>query len=612
MSTAQRALPLPPLPDEAPVEVMQPRSRRWPTWLAAVALTMVIGGEGALALHHDAARAGFPAETHHDGYTDVGVMARLMQGWVPAGQPCEAYNCEAGFDTPGGPARWSWLTGQGAYYDNRNPLYAAPAAAFASMLPGWAPAPSLGPRLWMALLLAGVFELGRMARGAWTGVLAATLAAGTPGVFALGMMHQDHVPLAALGTALGIALLRTEGFARLRWSAAAAALSVLALRTAENASGAILVGLVGLAPALIAVWTARDGVRKHPESAWARGTGLALVAGTALAIAVVEGRHSGPVSPRGYLFTAVTFEDQITWFEDMAWIPVRKLGYLEEMARNLVRLPMLVPLLLGLLNTVRADARHRLAIAGMHLVPLLWLSFTLRKGSWYLVPALPALAVAGAVGLASLRRAWLRVALCGLAVLTAVWVRVGAEVEPDGLRRALLERSIGTAAEGVLAALNPGNIMDGKRLVATEPANPRQGQAAQQVAELADRLATPEYPVTRVLVLSSNPTLARGTCWLVELHTRAATCFTPIAFVGTPPDATLDADRYDLVVWSEADGLQPLVLAASEPLPPLLEREVGKLYPDQQARIRPLLDALHTRAWTAETLAAGPVLRRAR
>jgi hypothetical protein len=574
-------------------------------------LMLLILGEAGLSWMHESSRLWYPPETHHDGFMKPILFERELQGWKPVEKECVPGNCYAGYaDPPQGapPSLWErsrWIWDSGPSYINAYPLFVLPSAVAIAALPGSVYAPWIGLRVWMALLLLSAYLLGKTLRGPLTGLLSAVLCAGTPGLFGLGLVYQDSVPLAAVGTALAAALLATRGFERPRACWAVAMLTFAAFRVAENVGEAALVAGVCIAPFCAA---ALEGLTAPGDRSrrWDRFE-LTMVPAAVIAIRTVmlnadalryvrEGVETGPYG----------------WAKDFAWLPIPELGYIEELGRDLLRPPMAIVLTLGALLVLRRPSRDRLAVLGMHVVPLALLSFVNRKGLMYIVPALPALAVAAALGIATLSTRWrARVALIGVAA--AVWTRGTAMFLPDGLRGELAYRLArqddrSPEVEKFVDRLRPINILDGMHVIPAVYARRAEAQAAVGIAEVA-RLHQREGQALRIALVSTSVHIAQATCWYIQVQAPNTTCFTPL-WGGTVRASPMEVDprRYDLLAWVE-DGEGPLSmpLDASTPLPDRLVEVISRDQPDWQDATRLFLERLHTVAWEAVPVPTGTV-----
>ena len=592
------------------------RDLRGAAKLPGALLLLLILGEAGLSLAHEQTRAHYPPETHHDGFTRPPLLARAIQGWTPVEPTCAPGNCYSGYDAPPKPdthrsglAATRWLWDSGGKYDNRYPLFALPAALCIMAFPGSIVAASLGPRIWMALLLLAAYTLGKSARGPWTGLLGATVCAGMPGLFGLGMIHQDHVPLAAIATTIAALLLSSEGYSR-RWRCAAVgALGVLAFRTAENISGMILVSLTVAAPFVYAAGHALVG----PKATRLRALpGLMLAAGPFVAIAAATWIWNEQALD--YMTNGVGSGVIDGWFGNYAVFPFHQLGYIEELWRDLLRLPLaffvlgsvVCSVVFVLRSRLNAAGSRTLAVLGMSLVPLLALSPLHRKALWYIVACLPSLGVVTALGFAQLRSARLRVGLGAAVACVALAARIGA-LEAPSAARDWLARTFPKvpAVYRTLAATAPINVLDGRRLI--PPMNERRVEAASaaSIIELARSLPDDGAPV-RVLVLSTYVQDAVAMCWMVHVGAPYSTCFSPMwgGALWAPPQL-LEADRYDILAYVAEDGLRPMALESDAAFPGDLALTVAMDQGDRQDATRIFLDRLHEQPWQARTVPTG-------
>ena len=581
-------------------------------WAAPVLLVLLILGEAGLSWMHESSRLWYPPETHHDGFMKPILLERAMQGWSPVEKECVPGNCYAGYaDPPQGAPRslWErtrWIWDSGPTYINDYPLCVLPSAVAIAALPGTVYAPWIGLRGWKALLLLSAYLLGQMLRGPLTGLLSAVLCAGTPGLFGLGLVYQDSVPLAAVGTALAAALLATRGFER-RWACGAVAvLTFAAFRVAENVGEAALVAGVCIAPFCAAVLQGLTA----PGDRSRRWDRFELTLAPAAVIAIRAGMLNADALR--YVREGVETAGPYGWAKDFAWIPIPELGYIEELGRDLLRPPMAIVLSFGALLLLRRPSRDRLAVLGMHVVPLALLSFVNRKGLMYIVPALPALAVAASLGIATLSRRWrVRVALFGVAA--AVWTRGTAVFLPDGLRGEVAYRlahldHLHPDLEKAVDRLRPINILDGMRIIPAVYARRAEAQAAVGIADVA-RLHQQEGEALRIALVSTSVHLAQATCWYIQVEAPNTTCFAPL-WGGTVRASPMEVDprRYDLLAWVEDnEGPLSMPLDASSPLPDRLVEVISRDQPDWQDPTRLFLERLHAVAWEAVPVHTGTV-----
>ncbi len=574
----------------------------WIQKRAVLLLLLLLLGDGALGLYRDHLSLNYPQATQHFSYVVMSRFARVLQGWRPVGHCNVGWDCAAGFDAPSAePRSWweatRWIWDQGHDYNNAYPLYVLPAAVFVTLIPGSAAIAALGLRFWFALLLGGTFQLGRMLRGPLTGLLAAVLACGTPGLFGLSLVHQDSIPLATVTVWMAVLLLSSEGFSRLANCVGVVLLTLLAFRLPENTSGTLLVALSVFAPFVtqvhLAVGQAWQGVKPLR-----RLLGLVLIVAPPVLIAIYwRGREYA----WHYVWYGAANGDigtpaapNINWFAEDAVLPFQQLGYIEELARHLVWMPLVFFVWFGLCVSFRDRSRTNLGVLGMHLIPLVLLSFTERLGNWYIIPALPALVVGGASGLTALQHPRLRAALCAGALLAASYER-GALTFWQRPR---------TAADVLLHKVLVGNfVIEGPR--ATE------GAAAHGIADVVDALPNTGTP-HRVLVISAVRQRGLATCWIVRLDDPMATCLSPLWGLRRDlPGELLDPNRYDVLAWIEQDGLREIPLGAPGPLPSLLQESINRMDDSARYVAHKVMDHLSDVEWVRLHTPVGPVYVRA-
>ena len=584
--------------------------------LAPLLLVLVILAEARLSLAQDARNHSLPPETHHQQYLTVRRLAREIEGWAPVDPKCAPWNCNAGFDLPPEQAtpepfvestRWLW--DQGDKYPNRSPLHGLPSAALVVLFPGSAAVAALGLRFWFAILLFGVYQLGCMARGPLTGLLAAVLTAGTPGLFATAQLHADTTALGALGTWLVVAILASDALLRLRWAFATALLTLALYRCVENASNMFGVWMGLIAPAMAALIAAVVGFRR--DRRWRRLVGFVLVATLPIGITIHYLRDESTMT---YIRTAVS-ESHSDWLGQYSLTHVPQLAFFEELARNLVRLPLLAFVLLGLLSLVRSPLQYRWVLLGSFCIPLAGLTYIGRLGTWYFIPAIPVMMCASAIGLGAIRWAWVRVGVAVGGAAAAMWMRWSMVYAPKALMSAAI------AAFPNVPALTWLDVAIGPRTVfAWDNLHGRitraEGAAAMAIAGVAREMgegAGPAGRVTRVIILSDSQHREFATCWVITLEVPRSTCLGGVSgWYTAVPNALWEPDRYDLVAWVDQHGLRELSLDPNDELPQEIRTSLDRINPAEQVGPRALLEHLRDLSWQPVAVSGGTVHRRIR
>lgn len=598
------------------------RLPRWllplPRWLPPLVLVLIILGEGALSVAQDWRNYSLPAPTHHHQFLMVKRLAREIEGWTPVDPKCAPWNCNAGFDAPpelapprtlANATRWFW--DQGTHYTNRSPLHGLPTALLTLAFPGKVGVAIFGLRIWFAILLVGVYRLGSMARGPGTGLLAAVITAGTPGLFATSLVHADTTALAAITTWLVVAILSTDGLLKFWWAVAVGLLAIVAYRCAENASNVMGVGIIVAVPAVVTVVQAAAGFYRDRNMRRIRGLVLTGLPPVAMAL-----RYWRNESTMSYMTLAVTDPEANTdWLADKSITHIPEIAYLEEMIRNLIRFPLVPFVLLGVVALFWSGGKHRWSILGCFLLMLGVLTYVARLGTWYIIPALPALCVAAAIGLGGLRSCWFRALAATGTAAAAIWLRWSMAYAPGAAMKAAIAK-FPTATWLVWAqmALGPQTVISGDDLHGRITV--KEGAAAHAIGEVAREMQSQIHPsvgVVRVIVLSATQQREFSTCWVVNLEAPRATCLSGVSgWYANVPTTLWNPLRYDLVAWVDENGLRELNLAPTASLPAALRTALDRINPAEQAGPRALLEHLHDLPWTTVTTPVGPVYRRVR
>jgi hypothetical protein len=355
-------------------------------------------------------------------------------------------------------------------------------ALVAAAFPGHPLLVNLVPTAWLLLLLAALYGVGSELRDRWTGLCAAAVAAGYPGLFGHARFMEGYIPAAALSVAMIYCLLRSRCFSRPLPVLGFGLMAWTALRNGEGFSEGLGVGLavagpfaVVLARGLWAAWKVKRVPWRSLLSLGALGgwlwfstdifwvrSSMNHVFGGFSDLAVAAGSAPGapwpwlhPLVPKG-AYALLIWSDYL--------LPVLGLAALLALPLFLIRGP-----------------RHRLLLLLWWLVPFVAYSIQLRKSMWYPVPMLPPLALMTAIGLASLPTRWPRtiamttvagLALLQLILLSSSW---GLERFPED---SWLRESI------------PTGVVDLRGYDLCSPGDPRQqalATQAQRLLELAGR-----------------------------------------------------------------------------------------------------------------------------
>ena len=292
-------------------------------------------------------------------------------------------------------------------------------------------------QLFLALLLAGTFRLGRRLAGEGAGVAAAVAVTTFPAILASSHRFMLDVPLAAVAVLALDTLLASEDCAK----------------TGASAAFGVLCGIGMLTKWTFAFFLAAPVVVAAFRAAVERGNRPRRVANLAMALAL-----AGLVAAPWYLVHAANLARDVAGFggfsrdEWRGFAPVGSASSLGFYPRALARLlapPWLLLLLAGLAASWRRRALWRLALLSLPAVVLLTLLPA--KDDRYLFPLLPVAAVLATAwaGEAGARRSWRRGVL---AVAAAVSLFLAARRDPPSRERWPIEEAVASlpaAASGI-------------------------------------------------------------------------------------------------------------------------------------------------------------------
>jgi hypothetical protein len=414
--------------------------------LGALLLLQVV-----LAARQLAFRDGFPPRTNHFGFKNVLELRRLFAGYEPTWPLVHPGRTTHFFLDPERIDWWRpgvWLeqlsTGNlrllfqnhaDVPYWIEMPHPFALATGFGAVV-GWEvwliPLVFTG---YLLVLLGSLYGLGEELDGPWTGLTAAAIAGGMPALFGFGRLIHDVLPLAALTTLAAWMLVRSRGFSR-AWPCVIFGIAVWsALRSGESFYGSVLCTIVLIGP-FISTLVERVG----------QGLDKASVRGICLAVGIpalsFDWWWFGP--SHAYLSDEDPFADVLMQAEVADWVgesmqaPLEHGAYLVTMCNDLIRPPLMIFVLLGLLFLWRSPARGKLAMALMFGLPFFALSWMTRKSNWYILPCLPPLALMVAMGLRGLPGGRRVQRLCmGLAAAMGLTMLLHYSLSSDAFRRTL-------------------------------------------------------------------------------------------------------------------------------------------------------------------------------
>jgi hypothetical protein len=351
----------------------------------------------------------FPPHSSHDGFTLVPQLQRLVMGQIPDDArfgmfegtwfpPVTAPEAETGWEAF--LARLFGNVRSHTWVDAPHPLALAGGAA--AVLPGWPLIPAFVMTGYFVLLLLSLYAIGRRLASARVGLLAATLAAGSPGLFGLSRYVETHLPMVAMATAVVAVIAHLDGLRRWRMCLLASVLTWSLTRSGEGAGEVVIAGLLIAGPGLWVLIRSGRGAKPWP---WVLGLAclvlpFMLLSDLAFLQACMEKvtrAFADPTVQTDVVQSGGALAHPWAWRGAYLWLIAT--DYLSP-----VLALWLIPAAVGLWSLRK---RQRVGVYLWLLVPLVALSFMQRKAAWYGTGLIPPLVLLMAIGLNALSRSWL-------------------------------------------------------------------------------------------------------------------------------------------------------------------------------------------------------------
>lgn len=512
--------------------VKQDLKRGLPRYLPPLLLALLIGMHLLLAWFFHQDRGFFPSPIPHSGYTLIVDQVQILRGHRPIssgaeldlghktvfdGDPAQGRGDPPGLwqDLSRGQLRGVWRNHHERLYWNGIPLPLFISALVHAVSGGSLTAVALTPQIFLALLLLGIYGMGKQAAGPWTGLAAAAIASGYPGLFEISRTHHDALACSAVALLLVYFLWRCDGFSRPGLSALAGVLAFLATRVGESISSGVLIGLVALGPLLLAVSRLVKLYDTQSSRSWRSLVGVALF--IAPPWLLIQWRRL----PSIWTFMDSNQLDVGLDAKIGAHVPqalagiAAHLAYLFQIFFDLLQPLMALWLIAGAVLLWRAPRGHRLAVLLMVAVPLVPLSLIHKKATWYILPALPALALMTALGLRGLRSSSTRRWALGLAAACGVFMLLFNTLAPTALKQSVdLDR--------ISPAIKRTSVVNGVNGPVLcwhgDPAAARKlSSAAHELIARVRRSAPPGPKPLRVAVFGVSTPQVEGFRYLLEL-----------------------------------------------------------------------------------------------
>ena len=357
-----------------------------------------------------------PPHSAHDGFILIPQLVDLIEGQTPV-------------DGRFGMFQATWFS------DRVESTHAVGWAGFAERIVGnvqshtWIDAPH--PMAWMALvahllgigtwaavvvqwiylclLIASLYLIGRRVRGPLCGLMAGLMGLGSPGIMGTAQYIEPHLAVVSVSTVVVCLLLHVDGLKR--WGVgllASVALWSLS-RSGEGSGDAVIAGLVVVGPVLVTLARAdqTQGVLRIAMGVGALMIPFLLLADLPWMMAAMERVTRAFADPQ--VQTDVVAKGGVL-AHPAVWTGAYAILLVTDYA-----LPCLSLLIvLGLTRLPGTHYSHRLHLILWAVVPWLALSWMQRKASWYGFPLLPPILVLASIGLSRLgtKARWIVVGVC--------------------------------------------------------------------------------------------------------------------------------------------------------------------------------------------------------
>jgi len=365
-------------------------------------------------------RGFLPTRLMHSAYDYIVEIARYLDGYIPMETDLVDTNQTfreiidgrrgAGIQWSNPRALWKELTQgwlRGLWYSDEY-LNIIPLPTFLSALAhklsgGSILAVALSPQLFLALMLLSVYGIGRRFGGPWTGVAAATIASGYPGIYLLARTHHDVLATGAMAATVICLLAYSRGFTRLWICTLAGIAAFISTITYESVSGAMLVGMVVSGPFAVEYARLIGRARARSKEALWGMAGLALFLAPTCLLFNWDRLSIFDVQVQAALGSADSLLSISPQVPESLRESVPYVAYLFWIAAEHLQPVMTLWLIVGAVLIWRSPRGGRLVVVWWVLVPLMVLSVTPKKASHYILPLLPGFALMTALGLRGIR-----------------------------------------------------------------------------------------------------------------------------------------------------------------------------------------------------------------
>ena len=530
----------------------------------------------ALAHRFNQQRGYYPTELDNYNYVMILDFLRVVDGYAPSeriaqhpknriyiGRRDERQAIKLAtlwYELTQGRLQGLWRNRDPAHYNNELPHPWVLPAVLHLISGGSIAAVALAPQVYLTILLLSVYGLARRLADPWVGLAAAAIVSGYVGIFGMARTHHDANAAAALSVALVYLLWRSSGFRNLGSVLAAGVTAMFAMRSGENVARTALVALVVAMPFLFAIKRLVAIGRRDRAAAIHGAAGLALLL-TMIGIAfdwsqvesffisLSESKMDNAAYPQ-------IARDLSPSLYSLFWY----LAYPIEISIRLVRPIMTLWFLAGVLFFLRRPmGARRIALGMMFLVPLAILTLVDRKGSWYLVPLLPPMALLTALGLARIRLLRRRRIALGLASFCAIFILCFRSVVPVKWQQ---EMDIEFIAPGISDTIhiNSVRLMDSNHMLVGWKLEASIAEAADVFVKHLRLNPPPAGEIKRVAWLAKSDGPEHAFRYMLELREPKVFLISLLSTHLAKEDLVALANvDFDYLIFSDDTGLIPWV-----------------------------------------------------
>ena len=357
-----------------------------------------------------------PPHSSHDGFLLVPQLVDILEGQTPVDgrfgmfQPTwfsSRVEATHALGWSGFAERVLGNVQSHTWIDTPHPMALMAFLAHGGGLGTWAAV--LAQWLYLCLLVASLYLIGRRVKGPFCGFIAALMGLGSPGIMGTTQYIEPHLAVVSMSAVVVCLLVYSDGLRRWRLGVLASLALWSLSRSGEGSGDAVIAGLVVIGPVIATLLTVNRS--QHASRVLLGVIALAvpflLLADIPWMMAAMERVTRAFADPQ--VQTDVVAKGGAL-AHPLAWLG----AYVILLVTDYALPAMSLLIVLGLLRLRGARFDHRLLLLLWTIVPWLALSWMQRKASWYGFPLLPPLLILAAIGLSRLgtKMRWLVAGVC--------------------------------------------------------------------------------------------------------------------------------------------------------------------------------------------------------